>query len=115
MELKASTIVAVLASCLVLVQSYALPAGTADDGAQLSADKRPKYMETRDLPYFKDLLLVAIDELIAEGTINPNVLAEPKATESDVTADKRGRHLGICLQISPSGSYIPRPCWKREA
>lgn len=36
MELKASTIIALLASCLVLVQSYALPASSSDDEVTLS-------------------------------------------------------------------------------
>lgn len=29
----------------------------------MAAEKRPKYMETRDLSYFKDMLLLALDEV----------------------------------------------------
>ncbi|XP_060563798.1 uncharacterized protein LOC132723132 isoform X2 [Ruditapes philippinarum] len=111
MELQTSTMVAVFVACMVVTQSLAIPISSADDGTSLSADKRPKYMETRDL---KDMLMYALEELIAEGKVNPNVLLESEDTMIENKTEKRGRHLGICLRVSPSGSYIPRPCWRRE-
>ncbi|KAL4222389.1 hypothetical protein ACF0H5_018428 [Mactra antiquata] len=114
MEIKTSTVIAVLASCMVLVQSFALP--TQGSEGELSADKRPKYMDTRrELSEFKDLLLFALDELIEEGKVNENILIDPEAAENKgETKHKRGRRLGLCLQISPSGGYIARACWKGD-
>lgn len=118
MKLTISSVLAFLVSCTMLLQLFALPINAQEDDAsgQLSADKRPKYMDTRrDLSYFKDLLLFALSELADEGKINANVLLDPSNKPTFDAADKRGgRHLGICVQITPSGSYVPRPCWKRQ-
>lgn len=35
----------------------------------LAAEKRPKYMETRDLSYFKEMMLIALDEVGTSITI----------------------------------------------
>jgi len=115
MEFKSSTIVAIMASCIVLVQSLALP--TQGNEEELTADKRPKYMETRrELSEFKDLLLFALDELIEEGKINHNVFADPNAltTNGVSTKDKRMRRLALCVQLTSSGEYKPSPCWKNS-
>ena len=32
-------------------------------GSGIQEEKRPKYMDTRDLDYFKDLLMFALDEV----------------------------------------------------
>jgi len=113
MEIKTSTVVAMIASCMMMVQTLALPMAGSDQEADLSADKRPKYMDTKDLSYFKDLLLYSLDELISEGKVSSSVLAAP-ADNGLSSPAKRGRHLGICVQVSPSGGYKPMPCWKRE-
>ncbi|XP_052809745.1 uncharacterized protein LOC128238164 isoform X2 [Mya arenaria] len=110
MEVKPIAIITTFVACIMLVQSLAIPAQSEDNG--LSADKRPKYMDTRDLSYFKDLMLVAIDELIDEGIINPDILAKPEpATEVPMTENKRAV-LKLCIRRNQQGGFVAKPCWK---
>lgn len=118
MEIKASTILAAVASCLLVIQTLALPMGGQGEdsvGGNPTLDKRPKYMDTRDLSYFKDLLLYGLTELIDEGKISPSVLGagsvEPLDSKSG-RVDKRRRYMDLCVQVTPGGSYKARPCWK---
>lgn len=81
--------------------------------AEVSADKRPKYMDTRELDLFKDLLLSSLREMAEDGQINPAVFpSSEEATElpSDLRqVAKRIQYMGICMRRRHN-TFIPYPC-----
>ncbi|KAL3831250.1 hypothetical protein ACJMK2_023024 [Sinanodonta woodiana] len=79
--------------------------------ANIAEDKRPKYMETRDLSAFKDLVLYAMEKLAAEGRINPELLVSSSESAPEGAVERRGRHLGLCVRRRGS-TLTPYPCWK---
>ncbi|KAH3715903.1 uncharacterized protein LOC127855769 [Dreissena polymorpha] len=113
MQTQTVILAAILACCLLAANSLGMPTQPDENGNPLSADKRPKYMETRDLSYFKELLLVALDELIDDGIINTSVLNKPESKEPEVPT-KRGERLGLCFRRNQSGAFHARPCWKES-
>jgi len=109
MEFKTSTITAIFAICMLFLQVLAQPMIRQDEmDDELSADKRPKYLDTRTLTGFKKVLLMALEELVNEDKLSPSILSMPEMEEKT----KRGRYMGICVQRTSSGAFRPHPCWK---
>uniref|UniRef100_K1QI65 Uncharacterized protein n=1 Tax=Magallana gigas TaxID=29159 RepID=K1QI65_MAGGI len=86
-------------------------------------EKRPKYMDTRDLYAFEKLVYLALKGLVEEGKVNPEVMTSEanegfldnqgengESKEKAGPADKRG-HLRICVRRSGS-RYVPYPCFR---
>lgn len=113
MEIKISSVLAVMTSMMMFIQVFSSPIGDASQGSGIEAEKRPKYMDTKDLDYFKDLIMFSLDELIDDHKINPNIFNVPEQ-EAESKAEKRGRHLGLCYRRTASG-FSAIPCWKNEA
>lgn len=111
MEIKVSYLLAVLASLLMVAQVFTSPIGDASQGSDIQEQKRPKYMDTRDLDYFKDLLMFSLDELIDEHKINPDIFVVDSEPQGKTA--KRARHLGLCYRRTASG-FSAQPCWKAD-
>lgn len=95
--------------------AFSIPIETqASDDMNHLEEKRPKYMDTRDLDFFKDLVMVSLQKLAQENKISKIVLSteeEASNDNNDETVDKRDRHLRLCLRRS-GGNYVPYPCWR---
>ncbi|XP_076439417.1 uncharacterized protein LOC143278793 [Babylonia areolata] len=107
MMLMSATLMALLVSC-----ASALP--TDDSVLQrsaLSVDKRPKYMDTRDLDIFKYMLMASIRDLVEDGQLNSAVLSqEGEGDGSELKAvAKRMQYMGICMRRRQN-TFIPYPC-----
>lgn len=107
----------VLAFLAMISTVVSIPIDTHDSSDMHLEEKRPKYMDTRDLDFFKELVYVSLQKLANENKINKFVLATDEESaevtdDNDGSVDKRARHLRLCLRRSGS-SYIPYPCWRR--
>lgn len=111
-----SHVVLLLAALLAVhgFVTYAHPADTTLlQNSDVSAEKRPKYMDTRELDLFKDLLLTSLREMAEEGQINPAVLPSGD-DDSDQSSElkavvKRMHYMGICMRRRHN-TFIPYPC-----
>ncbi|KAK7109197.1 uncharacterized protein [Littorina saxatilis] len=111
MESQIMMMSAVLLAVLVTCCS-ALPSDNSVlQTSGLSAEKRPKYMDTRDLDIFKYMLMSSIRELVEDGQVNPGVLTsgeeEPQGEMKGVA--KRMQYMGICMRRRQN-TFIPYPC-----
>lgn len=108
---------------LVLVSSaFSVPIDVARDteSDQHLEDKRPKYMDTRDLDTFQKLVYLALKGLVEEGKLNPDMMATSSESYFDnqaeeesknkISPEKRG-HLRICVRRSGS-RFFPYPCFR---
>ncbi|XP_048754998.1 uncharacterized protein LOC125665991 [Ostrea edulis] len=115
--LLSSGLILALISC---VFSVPIDMARETEGDQHLEDKRPKYMDTRDLDRFQRIIYLALKGLVEEGKLNPDVMATPTESYSDdenekeskdkISTDKRG-HLRICVRRSGS-RYVPYPCFR---
>lgn len=119
MEINMMSVTCCILALAALVSSaFSIPIDTQGSDDMHLEDKRPKYMDTRDLDFFKELVLVSLQKLQQENKVNKFVLTtdmdeeETGNSESNETVDKRNRHLRLCLRRNGS-SYIPYPCWRR--
>ncbi|KAL8598322.1 hypothetical protein ACOMHN_047643 [Nucella lapillus] len=107
MMVMSAMLMALLVSC-----ASALP---ADDSmlqrSALSVDKRPKYMDTRDLDIFKYMLMASIRDLVDDGQLNSGVLSRGSDDDqSELKAVvKRMQYMGICMRRRQN-TFIPYPC-----
>lgn len=119
MEINMMTVTYCLLAFVTLISTViSIPIDTQEATDMHLEEKRPKYMDTRDLDFFKELVYVSLQKLEKEGKINKYVL-EKESIEDETdnedntgTVDKRNRHLRLCLRRNGS-SYIPYPCWRR--
>ncbi|XP_061180436.1 uncharacterized protein LOC133189001 [Saccostrea echinata] len=116
---------AMLYSGLVLAlisSAFSVPIDVAreTESDQHLEDKRPKYMDTRDLDTFQKLVYLALKGLVEEGKLNPDMIATSSEnyfdnqgedeSKSKISSEKRG-HLRICVRRSGS-RFFPYPCFR---
>nr|XP_022308767.1 uncharacterized protein LOC111114656 [Crassostrea virginica] len=115
-----------LCSSLVLVLIASVSSVPIDVARETGSDhhldeKRPKYMDTRDLDAFEKLVHLALKGLVEEGKVNPEVLTDTSDVYIDnendddskdkaASTQKRG-HLRICIRRSGS-RIVPYPCFR---
>ncbi|KAL5007834.1 hypothetical protein ScPMuIL_016640 [Solemya velum] len=114
MDIKESCFVAVFLAMLLAAPTFSLPMSerqTETDDAHVD-EKRPKYMDTRDLEglTFKELVWVSLLKLADEGRVSSDMITpENEEMGKMVTPDKRV-HLRLCVRQA-GGHFIPYPCW----
>ncbi|XP_064614279.1 uncharacterized protein LOC135477971 isoform X2 [Liolophura sinensis] len=110
MEVKTTIVVSVFVTLFLTAQVLSAPMSGEEGESEISADKRPKYMDTRELEdAFKSLILSSIQELVVEGKLNSEILPSDEEAK-EVKADKRGRQ-GLCWRRS-NGKVRPFFCWR---
>nr|QXP00690.1 whitnin [Haliotis discus hannai] len=111
MDVTTTTVLgSLLLALLAVATSSGLPADEGRlDEASLAAEKRPKYMDTRqeDFEMVKQTVLIAMEELVQEGKLNPSVLAGGQGSKP---VEKR-MYMGICMRQSHN-HFIPDPCMR---
>jgi hypothetical protein len=113
MDVKASTMVAVLLAALCMVaNAMNLPAADQSNELEMGPEKneldeRATWLDTRDLEDdFTELVYSAIQELANEKRIT-DVITEKTKT-------KRGRWQGFCFRRTRNGRFLPYICWKGD-
>lgn len=118
MEIQITLLLAVLSAILCLGASMNIPANENRIDSPVEQEKvvneRATWLHTRQLEEeFKQLVGMAITELVNEGTLNSNMMA-PEAQNAVVEKTKRGRWQGFCFRRTNSGRFLPYICWKGE-
>ncbi|KAH9518506.1 hypothetical protein Btru_016995 [Bulinus truncatus] len=110
MDLQTVHFFVLVFAMLAVSHINSLPTRTEDvlrEASSLALDKRPKYMDTRrDLDVFKDLVLMSIQELVDEDSLNASILVDD---DNSKQVEKRERYMGICMK-KQYNTFVPVPC-----
>jgi len=105
---------AVLAALCISASAMSLPTNQELKQYQVEEpesdpEERATWLDTRDIEEeFKELVGLAIEELIKEGRLADITPSDKQQT----TMDKRGRWQGFCFRRTRSGRFLPYICWK---
>lgn len=114
MEINMTAMLSVFLALLLVLPALAIPLDmerSQEEQGEHIDDKRPKYMDTRDLEdMMEDLIFDALKDLASKGKVNPNIIAVSEEG-SETNVQKRRRHLSFCLRRS-GRTFRPYPCYK---